>query len=56
VAADVRVLRARRERVDSEHVRADAEAKLQQVRNAAERIRQMTRLYKERQDGRVQRS
>jgi hypothetical protein len=53
VAADVLMLRAKRDQVDSAHTRERAEQALQRVQDAAERIREMTKLYKERQDGRV---
>ena len=52
MAGDVLVMRAARERDTSAAIRRKVDADLERVRRAAEEIRQMTRNYQERLEGR----
>lgn len=47
----VYAIRGNREQAQSARVRRQAEADLERVRDALERIRRMTRIYQEREDG-----
>jgi hypothetical protein len=56
VSADVRVLRATRapqDRAEAQRIREKAEANERRMHMAAQRIRRMTRLYIEREDGKA---